>query len=213
MTCCPHCQGADKFFNRRVAAAELRDYRRHGARKATKRLLDTLQSAGVGGMTLLDIGGGIGVIQHQLHDAGVTSITAVDASCAYLTMAEEEAEKRGYAAGARYLYGDFVVLAGQIEAADIVTLDRVVCCYPDMEALVAAAAAKAKRYLGLVYPRDGWWMKIGVMLLNISPQLRGDPFRSYIHTAADVEGIIAANGLRKIYHHNGPIWQVGIFAR
>lgn len=105
-------------------------------------------------MSLLDIGGGIGVIQHELRAAGVTGITGVDASRAYLAMAREEAERRGYAGDARYVYGDFVALADGIAPADIVTLDRVVCCYPDMAALMDSAAAKAGRFLGLVYPRD-----------------------------------------------------------
>lgn len=213
MTCCPHCQSADRYFNRRVAEGDLRDYRRHGATGTTKRLLDALKSAGVAGMTLLDIGGGVGVIQHELSAAGVTAITSVDASNAYLALSRQEAERRGYASGARYLYGDFVTLADQIDAADIVTLDRVVCCYPHMEALVNNAAARAKRFLGLVYPRDGWWMRLGVEALNIVPRLRGDPFRSYIHPTAAVESIVAANALRKIVHHNGPIWQVVVFAR
>lgn len=164
-------------------------------------------------MTLLDIGGGIGVIQHELRAAGVTEITSVDASRAYLALARREAERRGYAADARYVHGDFVALAGQIEAADIVTLDRVVCCYPDMEALMHHAAARARRFLGLVYPRDGWWMKLGVAILNISPRLRRDAFRSFIHPTEAVEGIAAANGLRKTVHHNDPFWQVVLFAR
>ena len=95
MTCCPHCQGADRFFNQRIAAADLRDYRRHGPSGTTKRLLDALQAGGVAGLTLLDIGGGIGVIQHELRAAGVSAITGVDASRAYLALARQEAEKRG----------------------------------------------------------------------------------------------------------------------
>jgi magnesium-protoporphyrin O-methyltransferase len=212
MNCCPHCQSADQFFNQSMAESDLRDYRRQGATGTTKRLLDELKVVGVAGMTLLDIGGGIGVIQHELKAAGVTRITGVDASRAYLAMARQEAEKRGYAT-AQYLHGDFVALADQIEPADIVTLDRVVCCYPHMEALMNAAAARAKRFLGLVYPRDVWWTKLGVMALNCFPKLRGNAFLSYIHPTDAVEDVVAANELRKIVHHNGPIWQVVVFAR
>ncbi len=213
MTCCPHCQGADRFFNQRVAAADLRKYRRHGPRGMTKRLLDTLRAAGVDGMTLLDIGGGIGVIQHELSAAGVTDVTDVDASSAYLAMVRQEAEKRGYAARARYLHGDFVALAGQIEPADIVTLDRVLCCYPDGVALVNAAAARAKRFLGLIYPRDSWWARKGAVLLNLYPRLRNDPFRTYIHSTAEVESTAADHGLRKVMYYRGLVWQVAVFGR
>jgi 2-polyprenyl-3-methyl-5-hydroxy-6-metoxy-1,4-benzoquinol methylase len=213
MNCCPHCQSADRYFNQRVAISDLREYQRHGAGGTTKRLLDALRSAGVAGMSLLDIGGGIGVIQHELIVAGVRPITNVDASSAFLRMARQEAEKRGYAADARYLHGDFVSLAEGSEASDIVTLDRVLCCYPHMEALVDSAAAKTKRLLGLVYPRDMWWTKMGIQVLNGYCRLQRNSFRNYIHATAAVEGIIAGNGLRKTVHYTGAVWQVAVFGR
>jgi magnesium-protoporphyrin O-methyltransferase len=196
-----------------VAAADLRHYRRHGATGTTRRLLDMLTSNGVAGLSLLDVGGGIGVIQHELHAAGVAEITGVDASRAYLALARQEAERRGYASDAHYVHGDFVALTDRVETADIVTLDRVVCCYPDMQALIHSAAARARRYLGLVYPRDSWWTKVGVALLNLYPRLRSDAFRTFVHPTTAVEGVAAANGLRRIAHHEGPIWQVAVFAR
>lgn len=213
MTCCSHCESADRLFDQRLAAADLRAYRRHGAEGTTKRLLEALQAEGISGMTLLDIGGGIGVIQHELKRLGVTEVTGVDASGAYLALARQEAGKQGYVADVRYLHGDFVALADQVEAADIVTLDRVVCCYPDMAALVSTAAAKTQRFLGLVYPRDGWWMKLGTGVLNGVSRLRGEAFRSFIYPTADVERVVAAGALRKIYHHNGLLWQVAVFGR
>lgn len=213
MTCCPHCENADRLFDQRKAAADLRAYRRHGAAGTTKQLLDVLKTRGVTGLTLLDIGGGIGEIQHELKAAGVSAITDVDASGAYLAIARQEAERRGYAADAHYLHGDFVALADRVEPADIVTLDRVICCYPNMETLVSAAAAKAKCFLGLVYPRDGWWMKLGVGIWNVFPRLHGDAFRSFVYPTAAVEGVIAANGLHKIEQHAGPLWQVAVFSR
>jgi magnesium-protoporphyrin O-methyltransferase len=213
MTCCPHCQGADRYFNERVAADDLREYQRHGPGGTTKQLLDALRAAGVAGLSLLDVGGGIGVIQHELHAAGVTAITNVDASAAYLAIARREAEKRGYAAETRYLHGDFVALADEVPAADIVTLDRVVCCYPYMDALVDAAATKTKRFIGLVYPRDVVWMKLGIGLINSYLRLRGTPFRTFVHPTVAVEDIITAGGLQKIAHHDGPLWQMVLFSR
>ena len=162
-------------------------------------------------MTLLDIGGGIGVIQHELNAAGVTGITDVDASRAYLQIAQQEAEQRGYAA--RYVYGDFVTLADQIEAADIVTMDRVICCYPDGEALVTTAVTRAKRFFGVVYPRDNLWMRLAEPLLNGFYRLRGNPFRIFVHPTATVERIVATNGLQEIARHNGLLWQVVVYAR
>ncbi len=213
MTCCPHCQSADRFFDQGLAEAELRDYRTHGPTGTTRQLLDALTSAGVAGLSLLDIGGGIGVIQHELHAAGVAEITDVDASRAYLAIARREAERRGYASQARYVYGDFVALADEIDAADIVTLDRVLCCYPHMTALMRSAADRAGRFLGLVYPRDSWWVKVGKTFLNLAPRWQGEAFRSYIHPTAAVEAVAAASGLRRIVRRQGAVWQVVVFAR
>ena len=213
MNYCPHCQSADRYFNHQVAVSDLREYQRRGAGGTTKQLLEALNEAGVAGMSLLDIGGGIGVIQHELSAAGVRPITNVDASNAFLRMARQEAEKRGYAADARYLHGDFVSLAEGIEASHIVTLDRVLCCYPHMEALVDSAAAKTKRLLGLVYPRDTWWTKMGIQVLNGYCRLQRNSFRNFIHPTAAVEQIVGEHGLRKIVHQNGLIWQVAVFAR
>lgn len=213
MSCCPHCQGADKLFNSSRATSSLREYQRHGADKTTKRLLDVIKSEGVDGMTLLDIGGGIGVIQHELARAGVSAVTDVDASASYLMIAQQEATRRGYAAEARYLHGDFVAMADQVEPADIVTMNRVICCYPYMEALVGAAAARAKSCLGLVYPRETWWTKLGIIGLNAFLKLSANPFRNFLHPTSAVEQVITDNGLHKTFHHDGPFWQVAVFAR
>lgn len=213
MNCCPHCQGADKLFNEDRANSNLQEYRRHGPDKTTKRLLEAIESNEVTGMTLLDIGGGIGVIQHELARAGVSAVTDVDASASYLMIAQQEATRRGYAAEARYLHGDFVAMADQVEPADIVTMNRVICCYPFMEALVGAAAARAKRYLGVVYPRETWWTKMGIVGLNTIFSLWGNPFRNFVHPTAAVEQVIADNGLQQISHQDGLLWQVAVFAR
>ena len=49
----------------------------------------------VGGATLLDIGGGVGAIRHELLAAGATSVTSVDASGPYLDAARSESKRRG----------------------------------------------------------------------------------------------------------------------
>ncbi len=96
MSCC-HCQGGEAVFDAKVARKELRHYRRRGPRKTTRLLLDALKAAGVAEQTLLDIGGGIGVIQHELLRAGVTEASGVEASTAYLAAAREEAALQGHA--------------------------------------------------------------------------------------------------------------------
>ena len=100
-------------------------------------------------MTLLDVGGGVGAIQHELLAAGAAHVTSVDASASYLEAAREEASRRGVEDRITYQHGDFVQLAESVPPADIVTLDRVLNVYPDWERLAGLAAAHAQRLLGL----------------------------------------------------------------
>ncbi len=176
-------------------------------------LVDALREQGVTGKTLLDIGGGVGVVQHMLLEAGVESVTGVDASSAYVETARAEARSRGFEQQISYHHGNFVELAAKIQSADIVTLDRVICCYDDMKALVSASAGKARRAYGLVFPRSAWWTRLGVRLLNLSLRIRGNPFRIFAHSTDEVESILHRNGFSRVFHRMSGMWQVAVFAR
>ncbi len=67
---CAQCQGIERMFDRRAAERELRQYRAAGPGGTTRLLIDALKAEGVAGLTLLDIGGGVGAIQHELLRAG-----------------------------------------------------------------------------------------------------------------------------------------------
>ena len=49
-------------------------------------------------------------------------------------------ERRGHAGRVTFRLGDFKVVAPDLPLADVVTLDRVVCCDPDFTSLLTAAA-------------------------------------------------------------------------
>jgi predicted RNA methylase len=89
----------DALFDERAAKRELAAYRRSGARGTTARLIDAIRVAGVEGASVLDIGGGAGIIGSELLAAGAASLTDVDYSRAYVEAAREEIGRRGYAIG------------------------------------------------------------------------------------------------------------------
>ncbi len=207
------CRSYEACFDQSTAADELKTYRRHGPTRQTRCLLDTLRQQGVDGLSLLDIGGGIGAIQHELLRAGASRATHVDASSAYLRASQAEAERQGHSDRTAYLHGDFVQLAAQVEPADIVTLDRVLCCYHNMPALVRASAACARRWYGLVFPRDTWWVKLGVPLLNFFLGLRREPFKVFVHPTAAVDALAREQGFVPVRHRRFWLWQVLIYQR
>ena len=100
-----------------------------------------------------------------------------------------------------------------VSPADIVILNRVVCCYPDYAGLLSAAGNHARSLLILSYPRMNpltWvWLGIGNWL-NV---VRGREFRAYLHDPAAMLGIPVRNGLRLVMEHHGPTWSIARFER
>jgi SAM-dependent methyltransferase len=212
MTGCP-CQGIEAQFNQRQAARKLADYRKHGPAATTRLLIGALQEVGVADRTLLDIGGGIGAIQCELLKAGARAAVSVDASSAYVEAARQEARRQGLSDRIEYHQGNFVELADAIQPADIVTLDRVICCYPDMPALVGLSAARARQLYALVYPQDAAWVRLGLQVENLYHRLIFSPFRVFAHPTAAVEAILLERGLRRRFHRRTGPWQVAVYAR
>jgi hypothetical protein len=112
-----------------------------------------------------------------------------------------------------YHKGDAVAILPGLPAADLVALDRVVCCYPHMEALVRAAAGRTRRRLGMVLPRDDAWVRAGVDVSNWWSAVRRNPFRVHVHRTAAVLAAATADGLVPVEQHRGRFWQTMILER
>lgn len=210
---CSGCQGGANVFGKGAARSQIKRYRNKGPAKTTRMLLDALGSEGVSGLTLLDIGGGVGAISLELLKSGVTAATQIDASPAYVTTARSEAAREGMSDRFACRQGDFVALAADTPAAGIVTLDRVICCYPNMRALVGQSAGKATNLYGVVYPRDVWWARYGGAVLNFGMRLFRVPLRNFIHPTAEVDAVIRERGLMPRFQRNAGYWQVVVYAR
>jgi magnesium-protoporphyrin O-methyltransferase len=199
------------FYDEKRAAIDLRKYREGGPNRWTAALIDALKDEGVAGTTLLDIGGGIGAIQHELLAAGVATATSVDASAPYLDAARAEAERRDHRDRVRYVHGDFVDLADSIPAAEIVTLDRVINVYPEWQRLIRLSADRARRLYGLVYPRDTAFVRAAISVLNL--KLRG-PVRAAIRPEDAIRAILHESGLSPHFSMNaGPVWHMAVYRR
>ena len=211
MDCC-QIQGLEEVFSQPLVDKELKRYRSKGPIKTTRLLIEAIEAEDVAGKTLLDIGGGVGAIQHALLRDGLLHATDVDASAAYLVATRSEAQRRGLADCITYQHGNFVDLAEDIPPADIVTLDRVICCYNDMERLVSLSAARAKLRYGLVYPRNTWWLKAAMKIGNFFLRLQNSQYRMFLHPNAAVEAILERNGLKKSFSSHTLIWQVVVYS-
>jgi len=212
MKCC-QCEGIESKFDQKKAAKELEQYRKVGPSKNTRMLIDALKAEGISGMKLLDIGGGVGTIQHELLNAGVRSCLNVEASLSYVESVKEEATRQGHADSITHLHGNFVDLAVDVPQSDIVTLDRVICCFPDVSALVGLSLERAGRFYGVVYPRNTWWVRILWAIENLFYRIMRNPFRTFIHSTEVVEEIVRSKGFVQRFFHEVGQWQVVVYAR
>jgi tRNA1(Val) A37 N6-methylase TrmN6 len=210
---CNCCEITDSVFGEDSAKADLRSYRRRGPAKQTWLILEAVRSLGLRQAALLDIGGGIGVIHHELLEDVAREATHVDASSAYLKEARDEAARRKHAERVDFVHADFTSVASEIPRADIVTLDRVVCCYPDFRRLLTAAAEHSQRALALTYPRETWYTRFGLGVINFFQRLRRDPFRVFVHPVEEMDALLRRAGLERVSRQRLFVWEMALYRR
>lgn len=213
MTCCTgHCAAAG-FFNTRLAERDLRRYWRRGPDASTRILLAELRRQPLHDLHLLDVGSGIGVIATELASAGLASATLEDASPAYLEVARHNLGSRYGSRPIQFVAGDFALIGATLPEADVVTLDRVVCCYPDAESLLRAAATQSRRLLAFTHPRDRWFMRAGFALMNFFFWLARNPFRIFVHSPHRMASVLEASGFVRTAHQESFLWSFHLYDR
>jgi hypothetical protein len=197
----------DKIFDEKKARSKASDYARKGLTGHAPKIVDFVRAKNPPGYTLLEIGGGIGDMQLELLKTGAARATNVELATQYETVASELIHERGLDDRVERHLGDFVRKADAIPGADVVVLNRVVCCYPDADALVGAAADHARRFLVMTFPVDRWWTRLGLAVGNICFAMRSDTFRAYVHSTSAVLATAQRHGLRPVENSRGFIWQ------
>lgn len=211
MTGC--CAAADQHFGPARTARELNAYHRSGPTGSTRLILELLRDANAVADTMLDVGAGIGVLHHELLSRGVRTAIHVEGAAAYIAAARAEAERRGHAGRVEFRHGDVVVLAADLPPADLVTLDRVICCYPDFAGLLHATTRLARRYYVLSFPHDRSYMRAYTAWQNYGRRRAGNPFRTFVHPPMEMRDLIEGAGFRPLGWRRSLTWAVGLYER
>jgi SAM-dependent methyltransferase len=202
-----------RHYDERRVAQELAAYRRAGAGTTTRGLLGLLTPVEPMPEAMLDIGSGIGALSFGMVAAGVRRAICVDVSRAALTANAEEARRRGVGDRVERVEADFVAVASTLPVVDLVTLDRVVCCYPAYVPLLEHATAHTRRLLAISYPRDRWWARLAVLIENGWRRLRGDGFRAFVHPAAAMVSLLQRQGFTRTRTASTFAWEVELYVR
>ena len=213
MSCCTHCCGVETQFDAKRAERDLQQYQRDSTDAVTKLILAALQQRKLQGYDLLDIGAGIGVIAAEMAKSGIAKATVVDASPAYMDVARQNVGSLYGEGRTQFIVGDFALIAGTLANADVVTMGRVVCCYPDAESLLHQAAAHTRRVLAFTYPRDRWFVRAGNAFENFWRRLKGSAFRTYIHLPRQMEAVLERAGLVRVAQQGTSVWMLDVYER
>lgn len=211
--CTPIPNWLDKVFDSRRAKRDAQSYLKKGLDQPARRLADELKARGVAEASVLEIGGGAGGLHLDLLRAGAGRAVNLELSLAYLEVARQTAEKLGLAARVESRLHNLAEQPEGVAAADVVVMNRVICCYPDMERLVRPAAERARRLLAITFPREAWWIRWGLRLQNAVLWLFRNDFRTYLHSPAAVFELVAACGLSPIHQSFSGVWQIAVFER
>lgn len=203
----------DKVFDEKHARSKAREYASKGLTGDARRVVDFLRDRMSPGYSVLEVGGGVGEIHLELLRDGAARVLNIELATQYETVASELIRERGLGDRVERRLGDFVHEAGSVPAADVVVMNRVVCCYPDADALVGAAADHARRYLVLTIPVDRWWIRLGIAMGNALLALRRNTFRGYVHATRMVFAAAERRGMRLAERRRGFIWQLIAFER
>lgn len=210
---CQHCCGAEGVFDNKAAEKDYKRYQRKGPNKTTLSILNAIQDSDVQDATLLDIGGGVGVLQHELLKRGAKATTNVDASFSYQEKARELGKTNGTSQQMSFYHGDFVDHEKAIDQHDIVTLERVVCCYPDVQELITTTTNKSKRIYALVYPLDNFLSRLLIKVTHVYFWFKKNPFRTFVHSEKMMHELIEAQGFELVKRDRKSFWRIAVYRR
>ena len=206
---CCNPRGCERFFSQRFARRMARRYRKKGLDKTALAMVEFLESRGIEGATVLEVGGGIGDIQVELLRRGASHAVNLELSPAYEDEASQLLREAGVQDRAERRLHDIAVDPDGVEPADVVVLHRVVCCYPDYHRLLSSAAGHARRLLVFSYPPRNILSRLFVGAENLVFRVLGREFRSFVHPPSKMLTVVEQGGFRQTLAHRGLVWQVG----
>jgi magnesium-protoporphyrin O-methyltransferase len=213
VSCCRPPRGYTKLFSKRAARRDAKRYRREGLDDTAATMVGFLLERGLDGASVLEIGGGVGAIQVELLEAGAARATNLELSPEYEEEAAALAREHGLEERIDRRLGDVVQAPALADQADAVVMHRVVCCYPDYDALVGAAAERANRYLVMSFPRPRRAVRTAFAAANVFARLLRWEYRTWVHAPDAILAAAERRGLTLARETSGRVWQVAALER
>jgi magnesium-protoporphyrin O-methyltransferase len=188
-----------------------RKYRRKGLDENQLQIVETLESLGLEGASLLEVGCGVGALHQTLLEKGAATALGIDLAPRMLELAQSRAKELQLEQRTEYKSGDFVEISDTLETADITILDKVVCCYPAPRELLGAAISCTRGAIALTYPRKHLIGEIFNHLWNFGFWMFGSDFRGFVHDPQLVQQSIEERGFHRVFNRDSSMWHTQVY--
>ncbi len=183
--------------------------------RVSRRFLASLEGIGLAGNTVLDVGCGTGGLAVEVLRRGASEATGIDLSPGSIDLARHGAAEAGLSDRSSFEVGDGAEV--DLRPHDVVLLDKVICCYPEPDRLVARSVAAARSLYGFVLPASrglrGVLARVGIFLENAWRWIRRDPFRSFVHDVRTIDAAVRRSGFRPVLLRNWWMWHLAVYER
>lgn len=178
------------------------------------RLLDLMRDAPTRRPSVLELGCGTGGLSVALLEMGALRATGIDLSATSVDVARRRAASAGHGDRATFQVGN--AAEAPAERHDWVVLDRVICCYGDVDRLVGRAVDLARDRIGVSLPESrGWRGLVNRPLWAIEylwDRMHGG-CRGYVHDLRRIERRFADAGFRRSGMARAGLWYIGVYDR
>ena len=163
--------------------------------------------------TVLELGCGRGGLMLELLRAGASGASGVELSGASIEQARGRFAESGLADRVSLTLGD--AAKGGPDPHDWVVLDRVICCYPDADRLLANSIPAARRQYAFSVPNSRGWRGLAARASrwfdNTWNGLRRRPCATFVHDVDRIENALASAGFSRRASATRGLWYIAVY--
>jgi magnesium-protoporphyrin O-methyltransferase len=191
-------------------------YKKDGLSKSSRIMMNWLIEHGLGGRNLLDLGCGAGTFSVEALKNGASTCVGIDLAPEMIMAADSLAAEMGLSTRAKFHLGN--AASEELPPAEVVVMDKVICCYPELDSLLKNASSSSREIVCCVVPRDQglwkWPLRLAARTGNLIYRLRRRKLNwFYIHSLKAIDGFLREAGFAREKTAPSRMWLALLYKR